>query len=242
MMKISWNLYYCSLFLLIGGAGGFVAISYKVLAPSQMDLALVTAISSTTAMAVVLTAIWLAQYISARYILLAKTSSMLTISFFMISMGSPLFFLAPPSSWQGASIIALISTITAANTFLSYSHYRSTLQKRRKEIDKTIKSNVIDIEQFSKIFSDYPPTIATKLPTKVAAPIAIGGIFSMLIGLNLFKVYPTLSVIAWSVPTLLVPAFLLPTLTQTLIQLPFLARIENALKQKLVANSPTNTP
>lgn len=242
MMKISWNLYYCSLFLLIGGAGGFVAISYKVLGPSQMDTALVTAISSTTAMAVVLTAIWLAQYISARYILLAKTSPMLTISCFMTSIGSPLFFLTPPSSWQGASAITLISTITAANAFLSYAHYRSILQNRRKEIDKTINSTVIDIEQFSRIFSEYPPTIATKLSTKFATPIAIVGIFSMLIGLNLFKAYPTLSVIAWSVPALLVPAFLLPTLTQALIQQPFLARIEKALKQRLVANTLNNTP
>lgn len=241
MMKVNWNLYFCSIFLIAGGATGYVAISQKISGSASSTPAILIATAISTALAATLAAIWIAQNMGARYILLAKGSFLFTASAFMIGIGSPIFLVIPPTSWLGASTIAAITTTAILNSIKSYRYYKSISIDSREEILKTIKGNRIDLDKFSRFFLDYPPTVVTKLSPKIGVPIAISGLVCMVLGLSLYRVYPIFSVVAWGVPTLLVPAFLLPVLTQALVQQSLLANIEKQIGQRLTAKVPIQT-
>jgi hypothetical protein len=237
MKKITYGLLFVSLFLLCGGSAVGWAIANKLAGDEAGRNFLILSIALTSP-------IYLAQVV---LFFMSRTRLLLQIIFisvfgtsllwFMLSLTLPILWIVEVGHASKMLIASFSVLLFAIKGYEGVREFEEKWEKRRAAIRQHYNADCRTLNwekfvaSFQLSFSLFPPGV----PVWMERMLTVLLVLSMIVGLNLRKVYPIFSIFAWGIPCIIASSTLVQIMAVNIMQAVKVMQLEKAMGVKIDA-------
>lgn len=235
MKKISANLLLISLFFLCAGSAIGWAIVRKLSGEQASSQFLRL---SFTVAAIIYFAQVILFFMSRQRLFLQITFTAafgISLFWFMLSFSLPIFWIEEVGRISRISIFSLSVILFAVRAHEGLSYFESKWRQNKTFVGKYYNSNtqILDWEKFVSSFGLSFSLFPRGVPVWVDRVLTVLLVISMLVGLNLRKVYPILSIFAWGIPCIVASAALIQITAVNVMQALKVMELEKTMGVKI---------
>lgn len=236
-MHVPWSRYGLSLFLGTFAAIGAGTTSLYAAGWPQAMFAWQVGFSLLLIYGLTALIIWPLQRRSSRFSVLVKAMTLFAATGTLFALGLPTFFVVPIWTLSGAFMATVWFAACLLNAYFAHHVYINQWAKRGEMLKKkSIKGSKIELNKFTRLLRFDPPSVIYFKPVAFNVALGVFLILSMLIGLNLRKVFPVFSAFAWGIPALFAASWIVQPLILAFHQIRAISALEKECGVLLVAS------
>lgn len=225
-MFLKWSIFWLGWALFGISVVGGGAISRALAGWPEAFLAWKIGLGFLLLRTVIAALIWQRSRISIRYAFYSRAVLVVDMSAIFAGLGLPIFFILPVWEISGFNIFFACILSSAIHIYQGIKHFDNQWKNNgQSAIAKALKGNFFDTDKFIKSLNLSPPFFDLKnqaLSFTLKATLVI----SMLVGLNIRKLYPEFAAIAWGLPALLMLSWTAQSVVMFMLQARTVAQYE----------------
>jgi hypothetical protein len=235
MKKISGNLLFISLFFLCAGS----AIGWAIVKKLSGEQAGSEFLRLSFIFAVIVYFVQVTLFFMSRQRLFLQISFTaafgISLFWFMLSFSLPIFWMEELGQISRISIFSLSIILFAVRAHEGASYFEAKWRQNKTFVSKYYNSNtqVLDWEKFVSSFGLAFSLFPRGVPVWTDRVLTVLLVISMIVGLNLRKVYPVFSVFAWGIPCIIASAALIQITTVNVMQALKVIALEKTMGVKI---------